>query len=393
MVDVAVLGAGLAGLSAARDLKRAGADVLLVEARDRPGGRVEVVTLPDGRTVQAGGEVFGPGHTAYGELVEELGLTVEPSYVADPGEISWGLVDGVHVGDDVPWMTELERLDDERIGKAFVALAATVDPDDPWSHPDAGALDAAEPRRVAPRARRALPAVSRRHELASFSLACDSPERTSLLAELRKHAALGGEGFYDLDRWESLRVSEGSAAVALAMAAELGPDAIRFESVVRRVEVRRGAVDVTLSRRRRGDRRRGGRVRDPRRARCGRSRSPASATPGCALSSRTATRWRPKSSRRTRPRSGRSAARTGSPSANGCSARPGPRAPACCRCWSRPSVYRRSWRRPRRSASSTVVDGLVALYGERARFPAGDARARVGRRPVHAGLHLELGAR
>ena len=114
MVDVAVLGAGLAGLSAARDLKRAGADVLVLEARERPGGRVEAVALPDGRTVQAGGEVFGPGHTAYRELVAELGLTVEPSYVADPGEMSWGLVDGVYVGDDIPWMTERERRDDAR---------------------------------------------------------------------------------------------------------------------------------------------------------------------------------------------------------------------------------------------------------------------------------------
>ena len=70
MVDVAVLGAGLAGLSAARDLKRSGADVIVLEARGRVGGRVEAVMLPDGRSVEAGGEVFGPGHTAYGELVE-----------------------------------------------------------------------------------------------------------------------------------------------------------------------------------------------------------------------------------------------------------------------------------------------------------------------------------
>ncbi len=106
MFDVAVLGAGLAGLSAARDLERGGAEVIVLEARDRVGGRVEAVTLPDGRSVQAGGEVFGPGHTTYAELVEELGLAVERSYVADPGEISWGLVDGVYVGDDAPWMSD-----------------------------------------------------------------------------------------------------------------------------------------------------------------------------------------------------------------------------------------------------------------------------------------------
>jgi len=245
-VDVAVLGAGLAGLSAARDLKRSGAEVIVLEARDRAGGRVESVTLPDGRTVQAGGEVFGPGHTAYGELVEELGLSVEPSYVADPGEISWGLVDGVFIGDDMPWMSEAERADEERVGRAFAELAATVDPDDPWSHPDAVALDAMSLAEWL-RARDALSAVHRRHELASLSLACDSPERTSLLAELRKQAALGGGGFYDLERWESLRVTGGSAAVPSAIVAELGPETIRFGAVVSRIEIRTGACSVTLA--------------------------------------------------------------------------------------------------------------------------------------------------
>ncbi|MGZ4197496.1 MAG: FAD-dependent oxidoreductase, partial [Solirubrobacteraceae bacterium] len=94
MIDVAVLGAGLGGLSAARDLMHAGAEVVVLEARGRPGGRVEAVTLPDGRVVQAGGEVFGHAHEAYRELVAELGMEVQPSYVADPGEMTWGLVDG-----------------------------------------------------------------------------------------------------------------------------------------------------------------------------------------------------------------------------------------------------------------------------------------------------------
>jgi monoamine oxidase len=236
----------LAGLSAARDLERSGADVIVLEARDRVGGRVEAVTLPDGRSVQAGGEVFGSGHTAYAELVEELGLTTEASYVADPGEISWGLVDGVYVGDEAPWMTAAERRDEERVERAFVELAATVDPDDPWSHPDAPALDRVS---LADWLRRhgALPAVHRRHRLASLSLACDGPERTSLLAELRKHAALGGEHTYDLERWESLRVAGGSSAVPAAIAAELDPGTIRLGATVRRIEISSGRTTVNLS--------------------------------------------------------------------------------------------------------------------------------------------------
>jgi monoamine oxidase/putrescine oxidase len=246
MTDVVVLGAGLAGLAAARDLATAGADVLVLEARSRVGGRVEATTLPDGRTVQLGGEVIGHAHTAYLELVSELGLSVEPSYVADPGEISWGLDEGVYVGDDAPWMTAEERADAERIDALFAALAAEIDPDDPGGHPDAARLDALSLGAWL-RLHGALSAVQRRYALASLSLSCDGPDRSSLLADLRKHATLAGDGFYDLAAWEGLRCSAGSAEVALRMAAELGPR-VRLDAVVARVEVNgAGGVVVGLA--------------------------------------------------------------------------------------------------------------------------------------------------
>ncbi len=244
MTDVVVLGAGLAGLAAARDLAQAGADVLVLEARDRPGGRVEAAALPDGRAVQAGGEVFGREHHAYGELVGELGLAIQPSYVADPGEITWGLAEGVFVGDDAPWMDDRDRADGDRIDTEFARLAASVDPDDPWSHPDAQRLDECSVGAWL-RDHDALPAVRRRHDLSSLSLSCDAPDRTSLLAALRKHATLAGSGLYDLEEWEGLRVAEGSAAVPLRMAAELG-DRVRLGAVVRAIEVGVSGVRVQL---------------------------------------------------------------------------------------------------------------------------------------------------
>jgi monoamine oxidase len=245
VVDVAVLGAGLAGLTAARGLTLAGADVVVLEARERPGGRVEAVTLKDGRTVQAGGELFGRDHHSYRELVAELGLAVEPSYVADAGEMSWGLSEGVYVGDEAPWMDDRERADARRIEREFARLAAQVDPADPWAHPDADRLDRLSLGDWL-RELDALPAVRRRHEIGSLSLSCDSPERTSLLAQLRKHATLGGEGFYDLEQWEGLRVVDGAASVALRVASELGPR-IRYGALVTRIELARGSVRVTLA--------------------------------------------------------------------------------------------------------------------------------------------------
>jgi monoamine oxidase len=240
--DVLVLGAGLAGLSAARDLASAGADVLVLEARDRVGGRVEQMELPDGRRVQLGGELTGPFQSAYLGLAEELGLTVEPSYVAEPGDHTTLLAEGVRRGE---WLTPTERAEGDRVEAAFCALARTVDPDDPWAHPDAARLD-----RVSLadwlRANGAPAAVVRERALFHFGLAAGGVEHTSLLSELRKVAAAGATGFYDEEAWEGLRVAEGSATVALRMADEL-EGRIRLGAPVARVDVAPAGCTVTLA--------------------------------------------------------------------------------------------------------------------------------------------------
>ncbi|MFJ3876333.1 flavin monoamine oxidase family protein [Streptomyces sp. NPDC090077] len=249
--DVIVLGAGLAGLAAARDLAAGGADVLVVEARDRAGGRVEQTALPDGRLVQLGGEVVGRAHTAYTTLVAELGLTLTPSYVAEPGALTRATPEGVSADEPPHWFGPGDDARHRKTTAAFRALARTVDPDDPWAHPEATALDRLSVGDWL-RAQGAGPAVVRLWEIGQLALADGSCERTSLLAALRKHAAVpvpdpAGPDPYDYEAWEGLRVAEGSATVALRMAAALG-GRVRTGSPVAAVTVRRpGRCTVRLA--------------------------------------------------------------------------------------------------------------------------------------------------
>ena len=233
--DAVVLGAGLAGLSAARDLARGGADVVVLEARNRPGGRVEQTQLADGRLVQLGGEVVGPFQKAYCGLVDELGLTLEPSFPQLPGEDTAVLTDGVVIGDSFPWMSDADRASYDAAEQAFGKLAAEIDPDDPWSHPEADRLDrlsvAQWMRDVG-----ATPNAVRARDLHMLALSAESVERTSLLSDLRKEAAAGAKGFYDYEVWECQRVAEGSASVALRMAEELGYR-IRYATPVTKVRI------------------------------------------------------------------------------------------------------------------------------------------------------------
>jgi monoamine oxidase len=79
-VDVVIVGAGLAGLTAARDLTAAGRTVAVLEARDRVGGRVHNLDLGGGVVTEAGAEFIGPTQDRIAALAKDVGVDTYPTY-------------------------------------------------------------------------------------------------------------------------------------------------------------------------------------------------------------------------------------------------------------------------------------------------------------------------
>src|ERR1700677_5267770 len=78
--DVVVVGAGFSGLAAARRLAKAGKSVIVLEARDRVGGKVYNKVLEDGDITEGGGTYIGPTQTRMAALATEYGVATYPTY-------------------------------------------------------------------------------------------------------------------------------------------------------------------------------------------------------------------------------------------------------------------------------------------------------------------------
>lgn len=138
--DVVVIGAGACGLTAANRLKAAGATVVVVEARDRVGGRLWTDESA-GVLLELGGQWVSPDQTALRGAIEELGLDTFSRF--RDGESVYVGPDGAAVrftGDIFPAAAETQA-EIERMIEVLDGLTAELDPDRPWAHPRARELD------------------------------------------------------------------------------------------------------------------------------------------------------------------------------------------------------------------------------------------------------------
>jgi monoamine oxidase len=144
-VDIAVVGAGLAGLTAARNLAAAGKSVLVLEARDRVGGRTLNHDIGGGHVAEAGGEFVGPTQDRILALAADVGVGTFDEYdtgknIFKDGSTYLKYSDTGVLGTAPPDPKLL--LDIATLSQRIDAMAAKIDPAAPWTAPKAAQWDA-----------------------------------------------------------------------------------------------------------------------------------------------------------------------------------------------------------------------------------------------------------
>lgn len=251
-VDVVVVGGGLSGLTAARDLVAAGRSVLVLEARERPGGRVYGMPLGDGTTSEGGAEFIGPTQDRIAALAQDMGVATFPTYNAGKnvylrdGKRSLYATDGVLGAVPPDWGV----VDLEVALLTLGGMAKKVPAGEPWKAPDAEDWDS-QTFHTWSRAH-SLSAGARflMDEFVSSTLSVRSKD-VSLLYVLNYIASAGDESNPGtVDRLintkgggQESRFVGGSQEVPVRLAAKLG-DRIRYNAPVRSISVDGGTVTV-----------------------------------------------------------------------------------------------------------------------------------------------------
>jgi monoamine oxidase len=232
--DVVVVGAGFAGLSAARDLVRLGHDVVVLEGRDRIGGRSST-TMIAGIPVDLGGTFVGPTQDAVIALAKELGCETVRTYIGGKNLIRWrGRVRSYR--STIPRLSILELVDVSRIQWRFDRVCRRVPVQEPWTSPIADTLDS----KTFDQWLRYVHAGASTRDLmaivARVTWGCE-PYEVSMLHAVRYVKAAGGLGrMLDVEGGaQQDRFPGGTQQIALRMAEGLGSRVV-LDAIVRSIE-------------------------------------------------------------------------------------------------------------------------------------------------------------
>jgi monoamine oxidase len=259
--DVVVIGAGLAGLMAARQLSAAGKRVLVLEARDRVGGRTlnRAVTAPGaqpGTVVEVGGQWVGPTQDVVLQTIDDLGLSTFKTY--NTGDLldyrngrlqSYGNIfpaDPLAIGlNRIPPTDPVGAVEAAAAIQLLNSMALDVPLDQPWMAADAETLDGQtfqtwiEANAQSPGGRALL-------QLAIESVFSAQPRDLSLLHVLFYiHSAGSLDNLINTaDGAQDSRIVGGSQLICLKLAEPLSAS-LRLSHVVR--DIAHDASGVTVS--------------------------------------------------------------------------------------------------------------------------------------------------
>ena len=243
-----VIGAGLAGLAAARALHAAGREAVVLEARDRVGGRTLNEPIGDDKVVEIGAQWVGPTQDRVLALIGELGLETFPTHVAGVNIFEREGRLGRYSG-TIPKVNPVGLAEVGLLLRRLNRMAAQVPPEAPWRAPKAADWDS---QTFASWMRRNVRTGVARDvlRLAIIGVWAAEPRDVSLLHVLFYIRSAGSieiltdaEGGAQQDR-----IVGGSQLIALRMAEELGPTLIELGSPVRSIRHSDAGVTVVSDR-------------------------------------------------------------------------------------------------------------------------------------------------
>ena len=219
--DAVVVGAGLSGLVTAHELTKAGLDIVVLEAGDRPGGRTRSVAV-GGVVLDLGGEWVDEAHTEIRNLAADLGVGLTPAKHKKAGGARW-YVNG-HLSSEMP-LSDRDAKIYRRMNEALVGVAEAANSVTPWEDAPSEEEDIS----VEGWLQREKMSNAGLHIVRTLISGCGSTvplEQMSFYSYAVKVATRGGPG-----RGNEYRIEGGAGRLVETLRAELG-ERIRYGSPV-----------------------------------------------------------------------------------------------------------------------------------------------------------------